>query len=174
MHIEEIVGALRSVGCSVEMSCPQVDTSRSSAGSGGWVGRIKASLPKFLYELAELAYTWIAYRRLREKIRLFRPDAIYERYNLFLLAGGLGKASKRTATAARGQRTDGPGKKTVRRIGLAPIGRLGRVRRLGEMRTMYCRSQVSWRTTSSPKGCQLRSCNSEWDPGGIVCWFAIE
>lgn len=86
-HIEEMVNALRSIGCTVSVACPQVDTQDASRGSGGWVGTIKALLPKQLYELAELAYSWIAYKRLVSNINTFQPDAIYERYNLFLLAG---------------------------------------------------------------------------------------
>jgi glycosyltransferase involved in cell wall biosynthesis len=86
-HIEEMIHALRSIGCSVEIACPQVDTSNVSGGSGGWVGTIKKLFPKHLYELAELAYSWVAYKRLVARIREFQPDAIYERYNLFLLAG---------------------------------------------------------------------------------------
>lgn len=86
-HIEEMINALRSIGCTVSVACPQVDTQDASGGSGGWVGTIKALLPKQLYELAELAYSWIAYKRLVSTIKSFQPDAIYERYNLFLLAG---------------------------------------------------------------------------------------
>jgi glycosyltransferase involved in cell wall biosynthesis len=40
-----------------------------------------------VYELMELAYTWVAYRRLRAAAAEFKPDIIYERYNLYLLAG---------------------------------------------------------------------------------------
>jgi glycosyltransferase involved in cell wall biosynthesis len=86
-HIEEMIIALRSIGCTISLACPQVDTRDASGGSGGWVGTIKALLPKQLYELAELGYSWVAYKRLVAKIRESRPDVIYERYNLFLLAG---------------------------------------------------------------------------------------
>ena len=41
----------------------------------------------FPAELMELAYTWVAYRRLRAAAEEFKPDVIYERYNLYLLAG---------------------------------------------------------------------------------------
>jgi glycosyltransferase involved in cell wall biosynthesis len=46
-------------------------------------------LPQALYELLELSYSLVAYLRLRQEARIFRPDCIYERYNLFLLAGAL-------------------------------------------------------------------------------------
>ena len=55
----------------------------------GWVARLRARLPKAVYELLELAYTLVAYRRLAAAAREFKPDVIYERYNLFLLAGAM-------------------------------------------------------------------------------------
>ena len=93
-HIEEMVRALRSIGCSVELAAPAVpadDAARS--GSGGWVGRVKKLLPRPFYELDELAYSVVAYRRLARLIRAQRPDGIYERYSLFLLAGVAGLAA---------------------------------------------------------------------------------
>ena len=51
------------------------------------MGRLKKTLPRQLYELAELAYSIVAYRRLAQAIAHERPDGIYERYNLYLLAG---------------------------------------------------------------------------------------
>lgn len=89
VHIEEMVAALRELGHEVLVVGP------SSAGAGqgemggevGWVGRLKERLPKALYELLELGYSLLAYLRLARAARAFRPDAIYERYNLFLLSG---------------------------------------------------------------------------------------
>lgn len=86
-HIEEMIGGLRANGHTVRECAPSVDGANQSGGSGGWVGRLKALLPRFLYELAELAYSFVAYRRLARTIREFGPDGIYERYNLYLLAG---------------------------------------------------------------------------------------
>lgn len=78
---------MRSIGCEVEVAAPQVDTSNVSSGSGGWVGTLKQLMPRQVYELVELAYSVVAYRRLAKKIKAFGPDFIYERYNLHLLAG---------------------------------------------------------------------------------------
>lgn len=86
-HIEEMIGGLRANGHTVRECAPSVDGGNPGGGSGGWVGRLKALLPRFLYELAELAYSFIAYRRLARCVREFKPDGIYERYNLYLLAG---------------------------------------------------------------------------------------
>ena len=86
-HIQEMIGGLRALGCTVEEAAPSIGEDNPSGGSGGWVGRLKATLPAALYELAELAYSLVAYRRLAAKIESFKPQAIYERYNLYLLAG---------------------------------------------------------------------------------------
>lgn len=88
-HITEMIGALRAAGHTVIECSPQIGegASDASGGSPGWVGRLKALLPRGLYELAELGYSVVAYRRLARLIRQHRPDGIYERYNLYLLAG---------------------------------------------------------------------------------------
>lgn len=94
VHIEEMVEALRSEGHEVRVVAPGV--SQTTAGQGaqgqmgddlGWVHQLKAMLPKAVYELMELAYSLVAYRKLMAAARDFQPDMIYERYNLFLLGG---------------------------------------------------------------------------------------
>ena len=57
-------------------------SSHAMGAEAGWVQRLKAHLPKALYELLELAYSFHAYRRLLRAAREFRPDFLYERYNL--------------------------------------------------------------------------------------------
>ena len=86
-HIQEMIGGLRAIGCQVEESAPAIGEDNPTGGSGGWVGKLKAVLPRSLYELAELAYSFVAYRRMAARIAAFKPDVIYERYNLYLLAG---------------------------------------------------------------------------------------
>lgn len=87
-HIEEMVEALRSLGHKVRVVGPDVHESDSGrGGSAGWVGLLKAALPRAVYELAEAAYSAVAYRRLRRAVADFRPDVIYERYALFQPAG---------------------------------------------------------------------------------------
>jgi glycosyltransferase involved in cell wall biosynthesis len=86
-HIEEMIRGLRSIGCVIDEASPAMGKDDPSGGSAGWVGKLKAYLPSSIYELAEVAYSLVAYRRLKRKIREFKPDGIYERYNLYLLAG---------------------------------------------------------------------------------------
>ena len=87
-HIEEMIKGLRRLGHDVLVVSPAVEDVDQSGGSGGWVGQLKR-LPKPVYEILEIGYSVVAYRRLAQAIREFEPDIIYERYNLFMLAGVL-------------------------------------------------------------------------------------
>lgn len=91
VHIEEMIGSLRALGHEVRVVAPGGESApedKAKMGDDtGWVHRLRAKLPKFVYELLELAYSLVAYRRLAAAARDFQPDLIYERYNLFLLSG---------------------------------------------------------------------------------------
>jgi glycosyltransferase involved in cell wall biosynthesis len=87
VHIEEIVTALRDLGHEVLVVGPGT-TERAEFGSdSGAIATLKRLLPRSLYELLELAYGCIAFLRLWRVYRRHRPDVLYERYNLYLLAG---------------------------------------------------------------------------------------
>ena len=90
VHIEEMVHALREHGHQVRVVAPKFDSSDQQAAMGaeaGWVKSLRDRLPKAIYELLELGYSLLAYRRLAQAADEFKPDAIYERYNLYLLSG---------------------------------------------------------------------------------------
>lgn len=89
VHIEEMVHALRALGHEVRVVAPAAaDAASAPMGQDlGWVHKLRQRLPGAVYELLELAYTGVAYRRLAAAAREFQPDVIYERYNLYLLAG---------------------------------------------------------------------------------------
>ena len=93
VHIEEMVAALRELGHEVRVVAPDIGGAQDSEGEmgarAGWVHRMKRLLPQAIYELLELAYSILAYRRLAAAVREFRPDVLYERYNLFLVTGTL-------------------------------------------------------------------------------------
>jgi len=89
VHIEEMVGALRELGHEVLVVAPEIGDPGKMGDDVGWVHRLKAALPKALYELLELAYTLHAFRKLKAAAEQFAPDVIYERYNLYLLAGAM-------------------------------------------------------------------------------------
>lgn len=84
VHISEMVAALRRLGHEVVMVGPSgFGQAAFGAGGGGWI----KSLPKAIYEALEFAYNIVAFARLVHAWWRHRPDAVYERYNLFLLAG---------------------------------------------------------------------------------------
>lgn len=94
VHIAEIVAALRRRGHTVVVVGPDsgaesVGRAHARAGVGlpGRLGRLRGHMPVWLGEGLELAYNLAALTRLRRAARAHRPDVIYERYNLFLLAG---------------------------------------------------------------------------------------
>lgn len=94
VHIEELIHALREQGHEVFVVAPE--TGGGDLGAEvGWVRRLREHLPKAVYELLELGYSVLAYLRLKRAARDFKPDVIYERYNLFLLAGLLLKRRRR-------------------------------------------------------------------------------
>lgn len=90
VHIEEMIEALRGLGHEVRVVAPGAPDNAGAGQMGGevgWVQRLRERLPKFVYELMELAYSLVAYRKLARAAAEFQPDLIYERYNLFLLSG---------------------------------------------------------------------------------------
>jgi len=89
VHVEEMIAALRAAGAEVRVVGPGFYAQAGFGGESRMVARLRRVLPGALAELAELAYNIPAYLRLRRACRDFRPDLIYERYNLFYLAGAL-------------------------------------------------------------------------------------
>jgi glycosyltransferase involved in cell wall biosynthesis len=89
VHIEQMVAALRQAGHEVLVVGPGFYQQAAFGAESRLVGWIRARLPAALGEVAELAYNLPAYRRLRLAAGPFRPEIIYERYNLFYFAGAL-------------------------------------------------------------------------------------
>ena len=87
VHIEEMIHALRVQGHEVIIAAPPSIENEEFGADAGAVALLKRWLPKWFYEIAELGYSLVAYRRLAKAIRAHKPDCIYERYNLFLPAG---------------------------------------------------------------------------------------
>lgn len=89
VHIEQLVSALRTRGHDVRVVGP-TSGEKKAGGSGGLEklsDTLRAILPAAAFELLELAYNIPAYRRLKREAEAFRPDVLYERNNLYLLAG---------------------------------------------------------------------------------------
>jgi glycosyltransferase involved in cell wall biosynthesis len=87
VHITELTKALRNLGHELLVVGPAAMQSARFGDDAGFVAVLKRYCPRFIYEAMELAYSVIAYLRLRRAFLAFRPDCLYERFNLFLPAG---------------------------------------------------------------------------------------
>jgi glycosyltransferase involved in cell wall biosynthesis len=87
VHVEALIAAWRESGHEVAVCGPSFYADSGFGGSSPRIARLRRLLPGVLGELAELAYNIVAIRRLARRWRGFRPDLVYERYNLFHLAG---------------------------------------------------------------------------------------
>lgn len=96
VHVEELIAAFRALGHEVMVVGPGFYEKTEFGGESRLVSTIRSRLPRGIGELGELAYNVTALWRLRRAHRRFRPDLIYERYNLYFLAGTL--VSRRTGT----------------------------------------------------------------------------
>ena len=84
VHIEELTSALRNCGHEVIVAGPGSREDRRPGQDDGMVKALRRYLPRALYELLEISYSLVAYRRLKTAYRRHRPDILYERANLFL------------------------------------------------------------------------------------------
>lgn len=87
VHIESLVAALRAAGHEVHVVGPPTYDAVALGGESPTFTRIRRLLPGALGELAEIAYGLVSIVRLARAARRFRPDIVYERANLFHVAG---------------------------------------------------------------------------------------
>jgi glycosyltransferase involved in cell wall biosynthesis len=87
VHIEEMISALRANSAEVTVVEPRSTANLSFGGEAQNLTGLRNRLPGPLAEALEFAYNIIAFLKLRKAYHSARPDVIYERYNLFLVAG---------------------------------------------------------------------------------------
>ncbi|GAA0304079.1 glycosyltransferase family 4 protein [Psychrosphaera haliotis] len=87
VHVEELTNALLEQGHELKFVAPQVNEQSDFGHDGGFVSKLKAALPAFIYELLELTYSIWVFIKLAVAIKQFEPEFIYERYNLYQPAG---------------------------------------------------------------------------------------
>lgn len=92
VHLSELVHAFRKNGHEVLLVGPEVIETESFGAGAGYVDLLRKWLPRWLTELLEFCYSFAAYPRLARAIRSFRPDFIYERYNLLFPVGVIAAA----------------------------------------------------------------------------------
>lgn len=83
VHVEELTNALAQAGHELLFVCPEFADKAEFGNEGGIASKLKAALPKFVYELLELSYSLLIAVKLIRAIIKFKPDFIYERYNLY-------------------------------------------------------------------------------------------
>jgi len=87
VHIRELIAALERRGHEVIVVGPAQADAGSLGGGGEAMAVFRRLVPGLVSELLELLYDRFAFRRLERAYLAHRPDLLYERYNLFLLAG---------------------------------------------------------------------------------------
>lgn len=88
VHMDEMIDALRALGHEVVLAGPARGGQESEFGSdAGLIATLKRLLPRAAYEILEAIYSIPAFFRLYNAYARFRPDFVYERYNLFMFAG---------------------------------------------------------------------------------------
>ncbi|MBB5270037.1 glycosyltransferase [Quisquiliibacterium transsilvanicum] len=87
VHMTELTRALRTAGHEVLIVGPHLSEGSTLGETSGLIKRLKRMLPGAVYEVLEFLYSLAALCRLARAAIAFKPDAIYERYNLHLHAG---------------------------------------------------------------------------------------
>jgi glycosyltransferase involved in cell wall biosynthesis len=87
VHLDNLTTALRLLGHEVVIEGPSTIAEGSLGAESTSVALFKRFVPGSIYEILELAYSIIAFFKLRRAYLKHRPDVLYERYTLYLLAG---------------------------------------------------------------------------------------
>lgn len=95
VHLDAMVAAMRAAGHEVRVVGPASYDNTDLGGDSRMVGLLREKLPAWVGEAAEMAYIGPATLRLARAAAEFQPDVIYERANLFHLAGTVVAAQRR-------------------------------------------------------------------------------
>lgn len=87
VHVEELTNAFVELGHELIFVAPEFSKKAQFGDNGGISAKLKKALPKAVYEILELSYSFIVAFKLVRAILKDRPDFIYERYNLHQPAG---------------------------------------------------------------------------------------
>jgi glycosyltransferase involved in cell wall biosynthesis len=83
IHIASMVEAFRGLGHDVRVFSLMPTGTGARAEKNRWLGRLVKRLPRALYEIAEMGYNLKAYPEIVGIIRSYRPQLVYDRYNLY-------------------------------------------------------------------------------------------
>jgi glycosyltransferase involved in cell wall biosynthesis len=86
IHIIEMVKALRHLGHEVRVTGPAGEPHPQAARQRSRWSAVARLIPEPAYELAEIGYNVLARSALAREVRDFRPQVIYDRYNVYSTA----------------------------------------------------------------------------------------
>jgi glycosyltransferase involved in cell wall biosynthesis len=87
VHVEELTNAFIEQNHELLMIAPEISEKNDFGYDGGFVTKLKSILPKWVYESLEFTYCFWIFLKLFVGVLRFKPDFIYERYNLLQPAG---------------------------------------------------------------------------------------
>jgi len=87
VHVEELTNAFLEQGHELKFVAPKLNEQSEFGHDGGIVTKLKKLLPRAIYEVLEFLYCFWVFVKLVIAIKDFKPDFIYERYNLYQPAG---------------------------------------------------------------------------------------
>jgi len=87
VHLDALVRAFRDQGHEVMVVGPPSYDQSDFGGESRNLAILRRLCPAYFYELLELGYNLPSVWRLLRAYRRFRPDFVYERYNLFFFGG---------------------------------------------------------------------------------------
>ncbi|MEI8396755.1 MAG: glycosyltransferase family 4 protein [Rhodospirillaceae bacterium] len=87
VHIDGLTTAWCRLGHELVMAAPATHARPKIGAASPLVDSLRRRLPLWACECLEIAYNVVAFARLVRLCRRSAPDVLYERYNLFLLAG---------------------------------------------------------------------------------------
>lgn len=82
-----MLAAFRGLGHDLRVIEPEATEQSAFGSDGGFVAKLKKSLPGAAYEALEFGYGIPEYFRISRACREFQPHVIYERYNLYTMSG---------------------------------------------------------------------------------------
>ncbi len=87
VHLEEMVKALTRQGHEILLVGPKIVETTEFGSEGGMISWLKKYVPKVIYEILEFSYSFYDFFKVLFYIAKFKPDGIYERYNLLFVSG---------------------------------------------------------------------------------------
>ena len=85
VHIKEMVNAFRQLGHNVKVVGPTGEPAETAQKDSkiNFFSEIRTRMPRFSYELLEVAYNFWGFFLLSKEIYAYHPDFIYDRYMIF-------------------------------------------------------------------------------------------